>query len=48
MDVQMAMLEDSFFRDQITAAAEAGLAPSAAVLSSGKEQEDMLLARHDD
>lgn len=24
MDVQMAMLEDSFFRDQITAAAEAG------------------------
>lgn len=48
MDVQMAMLEDSFFRDQITAAAEAGLAPSAAVLSSGKEQEDMLLALNDD
>ena len=25
MDVQMAMLDDSFFRDQITAAAQAGL-----------------------
>ncbi len=48
MDVQMAMLDDSFFRDQITAAAQAGLSASAAVLSCGKEQEDMLLALNDD
>lgn len=47
-EVQLAMLEDSAFRDQITAAAQSGLSASAAVLSSGREQENMLLALNDE
>lgn len=47
-EVQLAMLDDSTFRDQITAAAQQGFCASAAVLSSGREQEDMLLALNDE
>ena len=46
--VQLAMLEDSFFRDRISANADMGLSAAAAVLSAAKEQEDMLLALNDD
>lgn len=46
--VQLAMLEDSFFRDRISANADMGLSAAAAVLSAAKEQEDMLLALDDD
>ena len=42
------MLEDSFFRDRISANADMGLSAAAAVLSAAKEQEDMLLALNDD